>query len=78
MNGVTQTSVSVPTPSAASAEPGNWKVAAVSNFNGYLRSIGLSPDLLLQHKGPGWLIVWLMDGVVRSAVAIPTPNGPAE
>jgi hypothetical protein len=78
MNGVTRTSVSTPTPSVAASEPGNWRIAGVADFDGYVRYVGGTPDLLWQHRGPGWLVVWLMNGVVRSSVAIPVPNGPAE
>jgi alpha-tubulin suppressor-like RCC1 family protein len=47
----------------------NWKVVGTGDFNGDGRI-----DLLWKHATDGSLIVWLMDGVNRTAVQWLTPN----
>ena len=45
-----------------------WHIKTAADFNGDGKS-----DILWQHDGDGWPVVWLMDGFTRTAASLVGP-----
>jgi hypothetical protein len=72
MNGLVRTGTATPTPSAPSSDVTNWDVVAIADMNDDTKL-----DFVWQHRPTGSLVVWHMNGVVRTSVSIPTPSAPS-
>ncbi len=71
MNGLVL-SAEVP-PSPATAPAGSWAVVGAGDFDGDTR-----PDLVWRNGVSGKVVVWFMNGVVRTAGAFTVPEGVAD
>ncbi len=71
MNGTTQTSSTLATPSTVADT--NWKIVGVTDYNADGK-----PDLVWQHQTAGWIGVWLMNGTTQTSSTLANPSTVAD
>ena len=72
MDGAVRTGVASPYPDRPSSDVADWKIAASGDYDGDQQT-----DLLWQHRTEGYLVAWIMNGIVKSETRFPVPNQPS-
>ena len=71
MDGIRQRTATPPTPNRPASDFANWKVITTEKADRTGRT-----HWFWQHQGGGWLVAWLMGGLIRDSVPAVVPNVP--